>query len=146
MILHDFGRRLEAIRTSRSLTQDVIAKQLGVSKRSYCAYEAGETAPNAKFLAALAAMGVDIAYVLTGMRATTYAALAAVNAGTKAGVAVEAMTGSRADAHAVQEAIVNQSVLKPDEVELLDNYRQCSEEGKATVRSTCTAFANQVVK
>jgi len=66
--MQDFFKRLRDEREALGLTQDVMAKKVGVSKRSYCAYEAGETAPSAKLLAALANMGVDIAYLLTGNR------------------------------------------------------------------------------
>jgi len=63
-----FFERLRGEREVLGFTQDVMAEKVGVSKRSYCAYEAGETAPSAKLLTALANMGVDIAYLLTGER------------------------------------------------------------------------------
>lgn len=66
MNLQEFGNRLAATRTRLQLTQDEMADRLGVSKRSYCAYEAGDTSPNAKILAALAECGIDMAYLLTG--------------------------------------------------------------------------------
>ena len=66
MNLQEFGGRLAATRTRLQLTQDEMADRLGVSKRSYCAYEAGDTSPNAKILAALAECGIDMAYLLTG--------------------------------------------------------------------------------
>lgn len=68
MNLQDFGVRLLEVRDELGLTQDEMAVRLGVSKRSYCAYEGGETSPNAKILAALAECGIDVAYVLTGHR------------------------------------------------------------------------------
>ncbi|MDD5028499.1 MAG: helix-turn-helix transcriptional regulator [Rhodoferax sp.] len=68
MNLQLFFERLKAERQNLGLNQDDMAKKVGVSKRSYCAYEAGETAPSAKLLASLALMGVDIAYILTGQR------------------------------------------------------------------------------
>jgi len=68
MNLQFFFRRLREEREARGLTQDAMAQNVGVSKRSYCAYEAGETAPSAKLLAALACMGIDVAYLLTGER------------------------------------------------------------------------------
>ncbi|GEQ77441.1 hypothetical protein CTTA_4446 [Comamonas testosteroni] len=68
MNLQEFGGRLAATRTSLQLTQDEMADRLGVSKRSYCAYEAGDTSPNAKILAALAECDVDLAYLLTGRK------------------------------------------------------------------------------
>jgi len=69
MSLQLFYERLRDERDSLGFTQDAMAEKAGISKRSYCAYEAGETAPSAKLLAALAHMGVDVAYLLTGQRA-----------------------------------------------------------------------------
>ncbi len=63
-----FYLRLREAREALGKTQDEMAEFSGLSKRSYCAYEAGETQPSAKLLAALAAAGVDIAYILTGAR------------------------------------------------------------------------------
>lgn len=60
--------RLVKERESLKLTQDEMAARCGLSKRSYCAYEAGETQPKAPFLAALSNAGVDVLYVLTGKR------------------------------------------------------------------------------
>ena len=63
-----FNKRLFDLRESMGLSQDEMAKKIEMSKRSYCAYELGETAPSAKLLTALAIMGVDIGYLLTGTR------------------------------------------------------------------------------
>ena len=68
MSLQLFFERLKEERLRLDLTQDELAGKVGVSKRSYCAYEAGETAPSAKLLAALVGMGADVAYLLTGQR------------------------------------------------------------------------------
>ena len=69
MSLQLFFERLREERDALGFTQEAMAEKAGISKRSYCAYEAGETAPSAKLLAALALMGVDVAYLLTGQRA-----------------------------------------------------------------------------
>lgn len=67
MNLQLFGERLRAEREKIHATQDQMAALVGVSKRSYCAYEAGETAPSAKLLAALADIqAISLAYLLTG--------------------------------------------------------------------------------
>lgn len=66
MSLQLFFERLRKARENLGLTQDAMALKVGVSKRSYCAYEAGETAPSAKLLAALAEMEIDVAHLLTG--------------------------------------------------------------------------------
>lgn len=68
MSLQLFFERLRKERDALGYTQDEMAENTKVSKRSYCAYEAGETAPSAKLLAALAVMGMDVAYLLTGQR------------------------------------------------------------------------------
>ena len=41
---------------------------------------------------------------------------------------------------------VSTPTLKPDEAALLDNYRNSPAEGKAAIRTTSAAFAQQVVK
>jgi transcriptional regulator with XRE-family HTH domain len=69
MILQLFSERLKDARERIPLTQDEIALKTGIPKRSYCAYEAGDIAPSAKLLKALALMGMDIGYLLTGSRA-----------------------------------------------------------------------------
>jgi transcriptional regulator with XRE-family HTH domain len=68
MNLHLFFERLREERERLGLTQDEVVKATGISKRSYCAYEAGDTTPNAKFLASLIGIGMDVSYLLTGQR------------------------------------------------------------------------------
>ena len=70
MNLQLFFERLRAERERLRLTQDEMVVKTGVSKRSYCAYEAGDTAPSAKLLAALVEAGFDVPYLLTGTRST----------------------------------------------------------------------------
>lgn len=62
------GERLKTEREKLKLTQDEMAERCLTSKRSYCAYEAGETQPKSEFLKCLSDAGVDILYVLTGQR------------------------------------------------------------------------------
>lgn len=76
MNLQLFFERLRAERERLRLTQDEMVMKTGVSKRSYCAYEAGDTAPSAKLLAALVAAGLDVPYLLTGTRSQTVAEVA----------------------------------------------------------------------
>ncbi|MEN3113096.1 helix-turn-helix domain-containing protein [Uliginosibacterium paludis] len=61
--------RLKSEREQMGLTQDEMAMRCGTSKRSYCAYESGETQPKSEFLAKLADAGGDVLYVLTGKHA-----------------------------------------------------------------------------
>lgn len=46
----------------------------GVRKQAQLNYEKGERCPDSNYLAAVATAGVDVAYVLTGMRAQNAAA------------------------------------------------------------------------
>lgn len=76
-ILISIGERLREIRESMGLSQSdfaAIAERAGVAgatRQSQANYEKGKQAPNAAYLAAIAAAGADIGYVLTGARSTT---------------------------------------------------------------------------
>lgn len=50
------------------LTQQEMADGCGVTMRSQRNYEMGERFPDARYLAAAAALGIDVLYVLTGQR------------------------------------------------------------------------------
>ena len=63
-----FYERLLRERQRLELTQDEMAKAGGVAKRTYCNYEAGDRMPDSTALAAWADAGVDIHYVVTGVR------------------------------------------------------------------------------
>ncbi len=62
------GARLREERERLGMTQPQMAQAAGVSLRGYCYYEQGERQMKACFLSSLAYMGVDVIYVLTGMR------------------------------------------------------------------------------
>lgn len=62
------AERLALERIRLGLTQPEMAKAAGTPFRTYCAYEAGETEPRGSFFSAVAAVGVDVLYILTGGR------------------------------------------------------------------------------
>lgn len=64
---HFYDRLIEE-RKRLALTQDQMALQAKVSKRTYCNYEAGDSAPTAIQLALLALVGVDVQYVINGIK------------------------------------------------------------------------------
>ncbi len=68
MNLH-LWERLKSERERMGLTQDEMAVRCKTSKRSYCAYESGETQPKSEFLTSFAAAGGDVLYILTGQEA-----------------------------------------------------------------------------
>lgn len=62
------GARLEEERKRLGFNQDQMAGLGGVAKRTYCNYEAGERDAGANLLAALAKVGADVQYIVTGVR------------------------------------------------------------------------------
>jgi transcriptional regulator with XRE-family HTH domain len=60
------GDRLRDERMRLGLTQDAFADQVDVGRRTQGNYESGERSPDAEYLAAAAALGVDVMFVITG--------------------------------------------------------------------------------
>lgn len=60
--------RLKHERLRISLSQDEFARACGVSKRAQATYESGDRSPRAEYLEAAAIAGIDVQYVLTGLR------------------------------------------------------------------------------
>lgn len=64
----DICNRLKEARENLGLSQQALAERCGVTARSQRNYESGERLPDAAYLAALAAAGADVLYVVTGQR------------------------------------------------------------------------------
>jgi len=62
------GERLREERTRLDLSQEALGVIGGVRKQAQLKYEKGETTPNATYLAALARVGADVQYIVTGQR------------------------------------------------------------------------------
>lgn len=62
------GDRLKEERERLGFNQTEFAAQAGASKNSQYNYEKGERSPDAGYLAAVAGQGVDVLYVVTGVR------------------------------------------------------------------------------
>lgn len=63
-----FFQRLADERNRLGLTQDQMAKAGGVAKRTYCNYETGDREPPSSFISSIKEVGVDIGYLLFGVR------------------------------------------------------------------------------
>lgn len=63
------GERLKEERERLGLSQTDFAALAGASKNSQYNYEKGERSPDATYLAAVAGVGLDVLYVVTGERA-----------------------------------------------------------------------------
>lgn len=70
------GNRLREERDRVGMTQPVFAEAAGAKKRTLIDWEKGVSSPTATQLEALAAIGVDVLYVLTGRRAPSANGLA----------------------------------------------------------------------
>lgn len=63
------GERLKEARDALKLNQTAFAALAGTSRQTQSNYEKGERMPDAIYLATIAHVGVDVQYVLTGVRA-----------------------------------------------------------------------------
>lgn len=63
------SERLKSERENLGLSQQALADLLGISLRSQQNYEKGDRSPDSAYLAAIAAAGADVLYILTGQRA-----------------------------------------------------------------------------
>lgn len=63
-----FGDRLREVRQARNLSQAEFALLIGAAPRTQQDWERAVSQPNATYLTKMAAMGVDVNYLITGMR------------------------------------------------------------------------------
>lgn len=117
----EVGLRLRDERKRLRLLQEELAERLCVSTTSQSNYERGERSPDADYLAKAAKLGVDVQFVITGIRSTGYA-----------GGPIEL------DGPATR--------LTADESHLVDNYRHASEEGRRALAATSAALAQPKAK
>lgn len=97
--------RLLEERKRLGFNQDQMAEMGKVAKRTYCNYEAGEREPMAGFYVAIAAIGADVQYILTGTRSGE-------------------LGGGAAPAN---------PALSRRQLALLDNLAHCAEEDRAAI-------------
>jgi transcriptional regulator with XRE-family HTH domain len=71
--MSDIGSRLRQERKRLGLSQREIGQLGGVAANAQGKYESGERVPKADYLAALANIGVDVLYILTGQAASALA-------------------------------------------------------------------------
>jgi len=68
IILSTFFERLREERKRLGMNQTELAGIAGVQKQAQVNYESGERSPNSDYLTAIAAVGADVLYILTGSR------------------------------------------------------------------------------
>ena len=117
----DIGTRLREERERLGMTQEGFGQAGGVLKRALIRYEKGERMPDAAFLAAIAAAGADVLYILTGQRS---------------GVAAAAPVAAEPPA----------AQLSRRALAVAQNYEATSEEGKKIIEAAAFAAAKPAAK
>lgn len=140
-LLISIGQRLREVRIAAKLSQSdfaaiaAAAAVPGATRQSQAKYEKGLQSPNALYLAALAARGIDIGYVITGknqqQRAVDSAASVSLTTRDemeRAGLLTESPASYR-----VTAAAGSGSSLNGEEQALIDALRQCTPEDRDTI-------------
>jgi transcriptional regulator with XRE-family HTH domain len=121
--MSDFSLRLKKERKRLGMSQEELATTGGVKLNAQSNYENGHRSPDAAYLARVSAVGVDVAYLITGTRTQPARSQAAVDSsGTDAEVSV-------------------MRAVTLEEAALLDNYEAADERGRAAARSVLNALA-----
>ncbi len=118
--MDNIGARLRDERERLGKNQDAFAALAGVGKRALIHYEKSERSPDANFLAAIAAAGADVLYILTGQRS---------------GVAAAAPVAAEPAAQLSRRALA-----------VAQNYEATSEEGKKIIEAAAFAAAKPAAK
>lgn len=137
-----FGDRLREVRLSRASSQAEFAALIGASARTQQDWERGVSQPNAIYLTAMAAIGVDVIYLLTGLQAAPDVVHAFARS-------ARATLEAAADDTAALERLANLNIeamrmtlvppLSADEVGLVRAYRALGPEARRAIDATLAA-------
>jgi transcriptional regulator with XRE-family HTH domain len=133
------GNRLREERERLGFSQSSFAEITGAHRKSQGNYELGERMPDAAYLAAIAAAGADVLYILTGQRAEQHTASSAVAAMNQSKSVAAYQATESATVYQPPESVT--AYLSREEAALLDNYRNSPPEGQAAIKTTSAAFA-----
>ena len=114
------GARIREERNRMALSQEAFGAIPGVTKQAQIKYEKDERHPDTLYLAAIAAAGADVLYILTGQRS---------------GVAAAAPVAAEPTAQLSRRALA-----------VAQNYEATSEEGKKIIEAAAFAAAKPAAK
>ena len=114
------GARIREERNRMALSQEAFGAIPGVTKQAQIKYEKDERHPDTLYLAAIAAAGADVLYILTGQRS---------------GVAAAAPVAAEPAAQLSRRALA-----------VAQNYEATSEEGKKIIEAAAFAAAKPAAK
>ena len=136
------GLRIRQERDKRGWSQQEAADAVGIRREMWAKYEAGAE-PGAKALTGMAAVQVDVLYILTGITSDAQGRLAMLERGLQ--TAADNFD-SFEDIKRVGTALMSQMEaqsprMTPRERKLLDHYRTADEAGKKIIEGTASFAA-----
>lgn len=133
--------RLREERLRTQMTQAEFASIGGVQKRAQIHYEQGDRAPDAQYLIALLAGGIDVPYILSGVRTDSRALANLV----LAAQATESAIISDPKRESLRRKLLRSASNHPPpdavEWELLEDFRRCVPEDRAAIRQMTRRLA-----
>lgn len=135
--MSEFPSRLRDERKRLGLSQEALAALGGVKLNAQSNYENGKRAPDSAYLEAIASHGVDVGYLLTGVRSAAVVALPANKEATP-------FKYKKTEPHEGGPLIAAEPApryLTADQQALLDNYKAADEQGRAAARTVLEALA-----
>lgn len=133
----NLGERLKAERDRLGYSQTDFAALAGASKHSQINWEKGTAAPNATVLAAWAEHGLDVLYVVTGVRGLI------VTSESNTQTSAYLTENANPVTHSVAAEPLGEYRLNRREQALLENYRGSDEQGRRAMESTASALAHR---
>jgi len=132
--------RIKEERERLGHSQTEFAAVADASKHSQINWEKGETAPNATVLAAWAKIGVDVMYIVTGIRADAHTHLAMKQRSLEMAAETEESYEGIKRRGAVYEAAMK-AALSKEEFDLMENWRHCEKEDQAAISRIASGLA-----
>ncbi|WP_213664287.1 helix-turn-helix transcriptional regulator [Stutzerimonas stutzeri] len=142
-IFISIGERLREVRVAMGKSQTEFAEIAaaagvpGATRQSQANYEKGRQMPSAAYLAAIAAAGADVLYVVTGQRAPILTNQSYTTTSPHMTENANPVT------HSVAAEPLGEYRLNRREKALLENYRGSDEEGRRAMESTASALAHR---
>jgi transcriptional regulator with XRE-family HTH domain len=136
--------RLRQERLRLGLSQEEFGKRGGVRKQAQIKYEQGKRQPDLNYLARIAVIGADVAYILTGdnpAHRATYDAIRAATAGVADARGTMEQHAATRDAYAMQRLLASPE-LDAIEAYLIADYRRCVPNDQDTISKLAARLAN----
>ena len=132
----NIGERLREEREKIGYSQEKLGAIGGVQKRAQINYEAGERQPDAAYLRGVAQVGIDVQYVLLGVRSANLMEVFVSDDFVKE---TNSEHARKALAETRERGV--SPTLPTDELALLDSYRRCKPEARVNLIQTAALLA-----